>query len=167
MKKFECLFGRNDKLHWFAESALAGRMLFPAEPLSTAEYDGVTAHVLYRNGEFQAELIVCAPNVVLPDHAHPRADSIEVFYQGSLRFNVGGRDVLPGMDDRRFARVIKGRGVRIDAGVRHSVRVGSEGAVFHSFQRWRGCEPRPIGDDWDGEPVSRAHLERLDAAAKG
>ena len=39
--------------------------------------EGVSGIVLYRNEQFQVELFICQPNLVIPEHTHPDVDSYE------------------------------------------------------------------------------------------
>lgn len=123
---------------------------------ATYEFDAqgakVSSIILYRSGQFQAELFMSTQAGVFPEHSHPHVDSIEVMLSGRIDFTVRGRSMFP-------AEVIKnnlptrGMMVGVGAGVSHGATVYEGGGAFISLQRWReGIPLTSVGLDWDGPP---------------
>lgn len=116
---------------------------------------GVTSVVLHREGQYQAELIIVAPNVEIPPHEHPDVDSYEVALAGEIAFFVDGiqtgyrRTPAANGMSRDFGKFVP---IRSDAP--HSGVAGPMGTVFLSVQKWReGVQPTHVGMNWIGHRV--------------
>ena len=67
--------------HWYLTSGDIDRVYTPFKnPLLFIE--GVSGIVLYRNKNYQVELFICQPNIIIPEHKHPDVDSYECFLYG-------------------------------------------------------------------------------------
>lgn len=146
-----------DDLAWFAEWYLAHAPNLPIQiPADRAidTVEGLHGIVLYREGRFQVQMLICAPNVKIPPHTHPNVDSYEVSLDGGIDFIIDGRRTIPlKVLDRRAgdASAWRGFAVRVRPGVLHWANVGSQGGAFLSIQYWpHGLEMTSVGHDWDG-----------------
>lgn len=106
-------------------------------------YDGrITENILYRDGDYQVELVIMSPNSRVPEHVHPEADSIEVYLSGDIVFSRNGQRFAPqnpGIDSIRIAPT--------DA---HGGVFGDRGGTFYSIQHWQdGVSPDFISRNWE------------------
>jgi len=115
-----------------------------------ADARGVVSIVLFREGQFQVEMIVLPPNINVPPHYHDDVDSFEVGISGSQEFFIAGvqsgflREPRANGMSRDFGRFVP---IRSDAF--HGARTGPHGATFLSVQRWRdGVTPTHVGLNW-------------------
>jgi hypothetical protein len=146
----------NDDLQAFANRWLNESSLSNAQSISYA--DGAFVACLYRDETFQVELCAVPPGLVIPDHTHPNADTIEVTVAGVLRLRVNGRDVYAGMTDEYVQRLNRTRGIRINRSDVHGTiePVGARGALFLSIQKW-SCVPTSVLTDYLGAPLGEMH----------
>lgn len=145
----------SDFADWFLKQPLS--LLRPPSP-GVHYYGDLSAVVLYRDDQFQAELFIVKPDPTerCGEHGHPDIDSMEVAISGELYFTVEGKPVVGhrkmfavGEDG---ALVNYGRAVRVHPGISHTAFVGKEGGCFLSLQRWlNGVRPSSIGLNWNGE----------------
>ncbi len=128
-------------------------------PLRAPQYGilfdkGVTSIVLYRQGRFQIELIVVAPNCEIPKHTHEDVDTYEMQVSGAMSFEVAGiqtgflREPRENGLHRDFMKYVP-----IAAGVEHAGNSGPAGAAFLSVQHWLKGDPTHVGMNWTGERV--------------
>lgn len=122
------------------------RWPFPAETITHTE--NVTAIVVFREGPFQAQLVMVKPNGVLPSHRHPNVDSYELPVGGDGHLDINGK--------------VKRLPVRIRPTDWHGGKAGATGFMFLSVQQWlNGKLPGDVGQDWQGEPIDETHAELL------
>lgn len=121
---------------------------------ATYEFDAqgskVSSVILYREGQYQAELFMCTEAGIFPEHSHPNVSSIEVMLAGRIDFTVRGRRAFP---EEMLAnnRPTQGMMIGVGAGVPHGAIVHDGGGAFISLQRWHGGVPiTSVGVDWDG-----------------
>lgn len=100
--------------------------------------------ILHREGNYQVQLSVIFPDVVVPRHKHLRCESMDICLAGSgSEFNVDGW---------RGFRVIRGSmGANlgpVPVDVCHGGKSEPRGTVLVSFQHWLSGEPAFITDDW-------------------
>lgn len=161
MTRLRTFLGVSDELQDFAEDWLNGSAnLSSAKSLSNA--DGVLVACLYRDSTYQVEMCCASPGLVIPDHVHPHADTIELTVAGILRLRVNGKDVYSGMSDEYVQRLNHWRGIRINRGDIHGTAypVGERGAIFLSIQKWVDS-PRSVLTDYDGVPLGGIHRRML------
>jgi quercetin dioxygenase-like cupin family protein len=158
--RLRTFFGVNDDLQEFAEHWLnSPAYLADAKELTYA--DGALVACVYRDDVFQVELCSTPGGLVIPDHTHPHADTIEVSVAGALRLHVNGRDPFAGLPDAIVARRNKWRGIRINHDDVHGTTVGHPGAMFFSIQKWLGCAPMSVLTDYAGKPLGAQHRAML------
>ena len=104
-----------------------------------------TEVVLYRDGQFQVELITLRKGCTVPPHTHPNIDTYEVVLSGdpAAVVSVGKR--------RHTSRLISTI-APVPSGVVHGAVMGPDfDMAFLSIQQWHGKAPTFITDDWEGE----------------
>jgi hypothetical protein len=145
--------------HYFVGDAIKLR---PPQDCLLA-WEGITTMVLYREGQFQVELVIVEPDTKIPAHCHDDVESYEVAIGGQLEFFVDGTQ-------SGFFREPRADGVSRDLGkfvpVRadawHGGRSGPQGACFLSVQRWRdGVAPDRVGRNWHGPAMGERHAAEL------
>lgn len=119
----------------------------------------VCTAVIYRSPPWQVQLIIFAPNIVVPEHKHPNVDSFEVYLSGDIEFTLEGK-VLTTIADGEFADFAglhpkMGESIRVLPSSWHGGKSGPKGGLFLSIQCWlNGVKPTDVGSDWvhrDGE----------------
>lgn len=158
MRKLRTIRCVRDDLQSFAEDWLNGPAhLWNAKSISHA--DGVLVSCLYQDEQFQVELCCASPGLVIPDHIHPHADTIELNVVGVLRLHVNREDIYAGLTDENAQR-LSHWGVRINSTDIHGTvtPVGKNGAMFLSIQKWVG-KPQSVLTDYIGSPLGNLHQE--------
>ena len=101
-----------------------------------------TEIILYRDGQFQVQLVIAQPLSEIPDHIHPGVDSFEVYMSGDLRFR---------RDDEAFHPQEPGVScLRVLPDSYHGATVGPRGGTFLSIQHWTNPKRQPsfISHEW-------------------
>lgn len=112
-------------------------------------FEGVYGLTLYRDGPFQVQLFIVAPNAGSPEHAHPNIDSIE--------YGLAGADTFTSERNFRLHGLIC-----VAPGERHTAAAREEGGAFISIQKWlNGVEPSSVELDWIGKPIDAAHAAQI------
>ena len=113
---------------------------------------GMTS-ILYRDGCWQVELLMIAPGSQAPMHRHNHCESADVLLNGDLYGTTGGRPLgIP-------------RGANLAANIQCIPRGAwhgggtNNGLVALSFQRWIGCEPKFIAQDWETPPSFKGRMK--------
>lgn len=160
--------GGDDALSCFAREYLAHAPNFPFRPPCDRAVDaveGLHGIVMWREGRFQAQCLICAPNTIIPPHAHPNVDSYEVHIDGGVDFFVGERRVIPlRVLGRRQgdSSAWYGWAVRVRPGVVHRAEVGPHGGAFLSIQHWpEGIPMSSVGHDWAGATMGPRHSAQV------
>lgn len=165
MTRLRTHFGVDDDLQAFAERWLNSPG-YLSHAKSMAHADGALVACVYRDSTYQVELCCVPPGLVIPDHVHPHADTIEVTVAGVLRLHVNGEDVYSGMSDEYVQRLNLWRGVRINRRDVHGTvsPVGECGAMFFSIQKWTDG-PRSVLTDYVGGALGETHRGMIDAGS--
>jgi hypothetical protein len=160
----DILNGRGDALdHWAATWLRSASVFDLCGAVPSRDFNGGSQFsVIAADGLYQVELVVCQPNVVIPEHVHPRVDSIEVPIAGRVRLQVRGDEPFKLASDAAFSRLARRRGVRIDSDAPHSGVVGDGGAVFLSIQRWHDSPVTSIATRYAGQAASEQHERSLE-----
>tara|TARA_R110000824_G_scaffold400766_2_gene609277 strand:+ start:11 stop:583 length:573 start_codon:yes stop_codon:yes gene_type:complete len=131
--------------------------------------DGIHGITLYRVEQFQVQLFLLAPNVVIPQHKHPNVDSYEVGMWGVLLTHKG-KPVLA--DKIENAMTPKEKGGKYSGCQNLTLRVrpddvhggysGPKGGSFMSVQYWcDGIKPSSVETNWIGETLGDKHSKKL------
>lgn len=151
-----------DPLLEFARWYLAQPMGIPLSPAAGMTRVGAfSGLVLYRCGQFQAQLWLCDANAEIPDHRHPNVDQIQVYVSGQVYLRKNGVPVIlpeelqEQVDGRSNAN---GVSIRVGPEDTHGATIGPMGGAFVNLQQWRdGIAPTSVETDWIGEPLDVDH----------
>ena len=143
---------------------------YPLRPPSDGRVyvtDETFSYVLYREGQFQAELYLVKPGLLPPEHSHPTVDNIIMVLGGTIECSVNGQL----MDAKPYWDQTNADGTSVMFGVltgeltypsTHSVGGGPNGSAMISFEHWpEGVKPTSISLDWEGNPVGNIHANEL------
>lgn len=100
--------------------------------------------VIYRDGQYQIEIIFLFPGFNVPAHCHPHCDAAELWLGGDGESFIQDK-LMPScftQDD------IRKNLSRVPAGIEHHGAVGINGLMYLSFQKWLDIAPSYISDDW-------------------
>ena len=100
--------------------------------------EGVNGIVLYRNNNYQVELFICKPNLVIPEHTHPDVDSYEVFLYG-MKFTHNGEAVInseQALEEMEGMPSYAYQTIRVRPNDPHGGTASKNGGAFISIQRW-------------------------------
>ena len=118
--------------------------------------DGIAGITLYQKDQFQVEMFVCQPNVIIPEHIHPNVDSFEVCLYG-MSFEHELTHICNPNDSLKMYDTL-----RVRPEHRHSASSGPIGGVFISIQHWlNGVAPYRIAKDYEGGIIGTKHKELM------
>lgn len=153
----------SDFLIWYLYGNECKQLFVPFKD-SMHFVEGVTGITIFRHNEFQVQMFVVEPNVVINSHTHPNVDSYEVFLKGmTFTLNeeevVNFKDVEP--DDKGLSNVINST-IRVLPDNLHGGTASPDGGCFLSVQRWlNGVEPTSVGNDWIGKTMGKDHDQQV------
>ena len=121
------------------------------------------SYVLYREGQYQAELYLVRPNTSSPEHSHPGVENIIMVWGGDVSFSQEGRyndlsefykEAGPNGTNKLFGMTspnLKGTAT-------HALFAGNKGGAFLSLEKWpEGKKMTSVTINWEGEPVDEEH----------
>lgn len=114
--------------------------------------DNVIATVLYRNDNFQVQLVTVRPNTEIIDHIHPNVDSFEVYLSGEIAFRRNQKKITGKKFWREHNKTCAyfGYFIRVNANDWHGATIGNMGGSFLSVQHWKnGTNPSSVHWDWE------------------
>jgi hypothetical protein len=123
---------------WYVSSGMP--IVYPPSPEVFCS-DDATATCLFRQGRFQVELYLIHPKPLVPEHAHPYVDVIEV------RITEAAGEVA--LADVLRAGQTHGPGIRLSADIR--------GFPLIAIQHWLDRDPTTIAAMWRGPTVGPKH----------
>lgn len=119
------------------------------------------SYVLYREGQYQAELYLVRPNTGSPDHSHPGVNNIIMLMGGDIGTKQNNIVSLVPSDVDIFGLF----GPTINSGDTHSLHVGERGGAFLSLEKWdEGIKPTSVTIRWQGETCGDAHTALVDVS---
>lgn len=119
--------------------------------------------VLYREGQYQAELYLVKPNSETPDHSHPNVENIIMVWGGDLNTRIDGVfiDYPAWLNDRSENGTHKLFGMcgeKLTDKKTHAVVAGAKGGALLSLEKWpEGSVPSSVTVNWSGDPVDPLH----------
>ena len=121
----------------------------PKNNLSFVE--GVTGVVINRKNQFQIEMFIVLPNVIIPEHIHPNIDSYEIAISG-MTFIHSGITMMTSEGS------CSGMSIYVDHSHWHGGYSSENGGFFLSAQQWlNGVQPTSVGNDWCGDTMGIKH----------
>ncbi len=161
---------------WYFASGTPRTMRVPADdPIMVI--DGILGLTLFRFNQYQVQLFLAGPDVVVPEHTHPNVASYEVALFG-VELTHKGKIIVPmecAMTPQPMAppwgnpvSVDYFRRLRVNTNDVHGCRTGPMGGSFMSLQEWRnGIKPTSVVADWDGPTLGRKHDIHVGGGAQG
>lgn len=111
------------------------------------------SYVLFREGQYQAELYLVKPNTGSPEHSHPGVENIILTWGGDI--GTTQSNVVPA--------IFCGQGPVIKDQGTHALHTGNKGGAFLSLEKWReGAAPTSVTINWKGETCGEEHTKLLD-----
>lgn len=163
-------------LFWFLQECPVGLIKPPEQPDTLTVHESVLTLTLFRAEPYQVELVMLLPNSPPwpGEHRHPNVDSYECAWFNSVDFTKNGK-LCNGPE--LVVPVTVGKLTDLRCCVRllptdwHGTTPLKAGACLISVQKWlNGVKPTSVGQDWDGQPVTRGHkqilVERGNSAGK-
>jgi hypothetical protein len=144
---------------------------FPIRPPhDNAIFKTNNAHavVLYREGQFQAELYIVDANSVTPEHSHPGVESIIMYLTGEGSTTVNEKSVA---DPRPYFTKVNNDGtsilfkqkLRLNPNDSHGLVCHDKGFSFFSIEKWPdGISPSSVAAHWDGETTGEIHNKTIE-----
>ena len=131
--------------------------------------DNSHSYVLFRQGQYQAELYLVAPNSYVPPHSHPNMENIIVVLGGEMDLRNGKDyyDLTTFFNEPAPDGTCKLFGVatpKMTPNTEHEVNILGKGAAFISLERWtNNAKPTSATLRWNGDPVGEMHKAELDS----
>lgn len=142
-------------------------MLIPRSPAyGMTRVGAFSGLVLYRSGQFQAQLWLCDPGAEIPDHCHPNVDQIQVYVAGEVYLRKNGLPVITPESLQQLpdgTSNANGAGLRVRPTDTHGASIGQMGGAFLNFQHWLKGTPQSVHLDWIGEPLDLDHAVAIGA----
>jgi hypothetical protein len=117
------------------------------------------SYVLFREGQYQAELYLVKPNTGSPEHSHPGVENIIMLMGGNVGLRVNGIDNIPPKGLPLFG--VFGETIRNNSS--HALCCGDMGGAFLSLEKWdEGIKPTSVTIRWQGETCGDNHTGLVD-----
>ena len=121
------------------------------------------SYVLFREGQYQAELYLVKPNAVSPEHSHPGVENIIMILSGAVGGTTNGlyedntELAMQSQEDGTSMLFTEMGEVLTDKDV-HSLTTGVTGGAFISFEKWPdGVTPYSVTENWEGDAIDGEH----------
>jgi hypothetical protein len=119
------------------------------------------SYVLYREGQYQAELYLVRPHTGSPDHSHPGVNNIIMLLGGDIGTKQNNIINLIPSDVDIFGFF----GPTINSGDTHALHVGERGGAFLSLEKWDdGIKPTSVTIRWEGDTCGDGHTALVDVS---
>lgn len=110
------------------------------------------SYVLYREGQFQVELYLVAPNTASPDHSHPGVENIVLVWGGDIGHTAASISTPP----------FGVQAPTIRDGDEHALHAGAKGCAVLSIEKWADeLKPTSVSINWKGDPCGSTHSELI------
>jgi hypothetical protein len=126
------------------------------------------SYVLFRQGQFQAEIYLVKPNSGSPEHSHPLVENIILFWGGDATPSHNGVPVSVGPFTRPApdgtSPAFGVMGPKITDKHTHALHTGPKGAAFLSLEKWpEGVKPTSVVVNWKGAAVGVQHTPHIES----
>lgn len=119
--------------------------------------------VLFREGQYQAELYLVRANTSSPPHCHPGVENIIMVWGGNPYTDINGVAIdypeeFNSKADDGTSKLFGMQGGKLTDSDTHALRTGTKGAAFLSLEKWpAGVSPNSVTINWVGDPVDPLH----------
>ena len=150
--------------NWYKEN---GYPLKPPASDPIYETDHSLSAIVFREGRYQVELYLLAPNWETPNHGHPGIDYRIVFLNGTFGGTKNSEYVN---DSAEWADKANPDGTNILFGLSfdfgsddfHHVKVGQKGGLIAITQKWEeGLKMSSQSVQYIGDPIGPHHQTRI------
>ena len=145
---------KNDELSNFLKYWLEKKPFQPPFDSNNVTFteNNVVATILYRDNNFQVQLVTVRPNIEIIDHIHPNVDSFEVYLSGEISFRRNKKRITGKKFWREHNKTCAyfGYFIRVNANDWHGATTSDKGGSFLSVQHWKnGTNPSAVHWDWE------------------
>jgi hypothetical protein len=154
---------------WYKNNGFPIRPPFE-DPVYTTDIS--YSYVLFREGQYQAELYLVRPNTSSPDHSHPGVENIIMVWGGDVSFRQEGvyHDLSEYYTEPSASGTNKLFGMtseKLTDEKTHALFAGNKGGAFLSLEKWpEGVKPNSVTINWSGDPVDSGHGKIIKALEK-
>ncbi len=130
------------------------------------------SYVLFREGQYQAELYLVRPNTSSPDHSHPGVENIIMVWGGNVHTRQNGqvfdysehyKEPSANGTNKLFGMTSE----KLTDDQTHALIAGDKGGAFLSLEKWpEGVTPNSVTINWKGDPVDPGHSEIIKSLEK-
>lgn len=149
---------------WYIEN---GYPLKPPKTDPIYETDHSLSAIVFREGRYQVELYMLAPNWATPNHGHPGIEYKIILLNGT----IGGTKNLEYVNDSApwadvanpdGTNVLFGHAIDFSGDDYHQVDVGPKGGLIAITQKWdEGLEMSSQSVQYVGDPIGPHHETRI------
>jgi hypothetical protein len=125
------------------------------------------SYVLFREGQYQAELYLVRPNTSSPDHSHPGIENIIMVWGGDVNTSNNGKyldlsDCYKEPNSQGTNKLFGMCSDKLTDKGYHALFAGSKGGAFLSLEKWpEGKKMSSVTIEWEGEAVDPNHAELI------
>jgi hypothetical protein len=123
-----------------------------------------SSYVLYREGQYQAELYLVKPNSASPEHSHPGVENIIMVLGGAEGGTTNGvlednTELAAQTNPDGTSKIFGCFGETLTDKDKHSLITGSTGGAFISFEKWpEHIKPYSVTENWEGDAIDNEHI---------
>ncbi len=121
------------------------------------------SYVLFREGQYQAELYLVRPNTSSPEHSHPGVENIIMVWGGNVHTIQNGKlsdysEHYKEPSENGTNKLFGMCSQKLTGGQTHALIAGDKGGAFLSLEKWpEGVRPNSVTINWKGDPVDPTH----------
>jgi len=116
---------------------------------------------IFRHENYQIEMYIVNPDMDCPSHHHPGVDSLFMYLTGNLQFGKPDGTFTDTTEHQQEGahgmHMLFGRMVTALNAENHSVKTGTEGGAYLSFEKWNDGIPDSVAVNWVGDTVGDQH----------
>ena len=128
------------------------------------------SYVLFREGQYQAELYLIKPNATSGEHSHPGAENIIMALGGDLWPSRNGVETDMTEAHSRPSPIgtsllFGAMDIKFDDTETHKLTTKAKGGALISFEKWpEGVKPTSLTVNWEGEALGDYHASIIKKA---
>jgi hypothetical protein len=153
---------------WYKKEGFPIRPPFE-DPVYTTDIS--YSYVLFREGQYQAELYLVRPNTSSPEHSHPGVENIIMVWGGDVSFSQEG--VYNDLSEHYTEPSSQGTnklfgmcGPNLKGTATHALFAGNKGGAFLSLEKWpKDKTPNSVTIHWQGDAVDPTHASIISTGA--
>lgn len=125
--------------------------------------DIATCFVLFREGQYQIELVLGDPGTIVKPHTHPHIDFYFMYLTGEFYpyqddgKTINKKEDMQKEDPRTGAHMLLGFPIYADHLKKHGGVITEKGAAFINIEKWKDTKPTSVAVDYSGESLGPKH----------